>query len=480
MRAAFRLNWINASRRGEGMRLHGCWPAHLLFAALVVAPHAPLPAAQTEAKRPQLLEISLEDAVELASLGSSKVDRTEREARIAALKVKSARAAYFPRVDVAISANQSARGSVVRSSDNAFQQGLVGDFKSGVSVSANVPIDVSGIIARRVRRNRIGENIAELELERARTEMIADTQVAYLQALKAQRSVELDQQVIASIRRLQESATNEAQPIASFLRIELASARQTLNARRGDLEQAQDHLKRSLGLEPEVKLVLSSNLPEPERLESIAVGSGVLSDRKDLEVARKRLDQAELGVVQASDHRRPSVRAGIFLDQFFGGKFVSDTGETSTRNFGLNLSLNFPVLNFDAGQSGNTKKIAELQADQARQDLRDAVRQAEYDLKQARASWARALERTQNLPSAKDASLALTFAERNLLNAPAEEAPSRLAQVSNARTAWRQAEAAAGDAVIELAVAAIRLRKAEGRVLDATDLLAEADQDPRS
>lgn len=110
----------------------------------------------------------------------------------------------------------------------------------------------------------------------------------------------------------------------------------------------------------------------------------------------------------------------------------------------------------------------------------DAVRQAEYDLKQARASWARALERTQNLPSAKDASVALTFAERNLLNASAEEAPSRLAQVSNARTAWRQAEAAAGDAVIELAVAAIRLRKAEGRVLDATDLLAEADQDPRS
>ncbi|HUE79617.1 MAG TPA: TolC family protein [Sphingomicrobium sp.] len=428
----------------------------------------------TAGQQPQQLALSFEDAAELARLGNSRVERAERSAKIAELQVKSAKAAYFPRVDVAVSANQSARGSVFHSQDVAFRQGLIGDFRGGISVSANAPIDIAGIIGRRVQSTRISETIAELELDRARTDTVADTQIAYLTALKAQRAAQLDSQVIASIRQLIGKAAKDSQPIIAFLGLELASARQMANARTAELELTQDGLKRSLGLDPQVPLVLTSNLPEADRLKDIATLAGDLSQRHDLEVARRRVELADLSVKQADDQRRPSIRAGVYLDQYFGGKFVSDTGETSSRSVGLNLSLNFPLLNFDAGQSGNSKKIAQLQAEQARSDWKDLRRQAEYELKQANASWERAVERVSALPNPEHAAQALASAERNLLSAPADMAPTLLAQVTNARSAWRSAEGAAGDAAVDLAIAAIRWRKVEGRVLAPAELLDQS------
>jgi outer membrane protein len=434
---------------------------------------APSASAAQEPLSPNRLELSLDEAAELARMGATRVERAERSARIAELQVKSARAAYYPRVDVAISANQSARGSAFRASDVAFRQGLVGDFRGGVSVNASVPIDIAGIIGRQVKSSRINETIASLEVDRARKETVADVQIAYLAALQAQNALELDRQVIASIRRLIGNAARKAPQVVSFLGLELANSQQLLATRDAALDQAKDNLKRLLGIEPGTDVVLTSTLPAADGLKGLIQdreGASRLDERLDLAIARHRLDQAELTVKRSGDQRKPSIRAGVYLDQFFGGEFVSDTGETSTRSVGLNLSLNFPVLNFDAGQSGNSKKIAKLQAEQARSDLRDARRQAEYEWKQARASWTRAIQRLDVLPNAKDAAKALAFAERNLLSASAEDAPSRLAQLSNARAAWRSAEGAVRDAIVELATAAIRLRKAEGRVIDSAEL----------
>jgi hypothetical protein len=73
----------------------------------------------------------------------------------------------------------------------------------------------------------------------------------------------------------------------------------------------------------------------------------------------------------------------------------------------------------------------------------------------------RALERLEALPVVEQVTRALKFATRSLIVAPAADAPSYLAQLSNAHATWRNAQGAARDAVAELAIAAIRLRKAD-------------------
>jgi hypothetical protein len=74
----------------------------------------------------------------------------------------------------------------------------------------------------------------------------------------------------------------------------------------------------------------------------------------------------------------------------------------------------------------------------------------------------RAENRIRNLPDPNQALQALQRAEQMLLSAPPETAQGLVAQVSNARQAWRSAETATGDAYIDYNNAVFRLERLVG------------------
>lgn len=442
---------------------------HLAGLAILLASASPAPVfGQTrETPAENVLKLSFADAVAIATTRSSAVRRAERSAEIAGIQVRNSKAGYYPALDVSVAANQSAAGSLIRSGDLAFQQRLTGNFIGGASINARVPLDISGIVGRQVKQARIGQDIAGLQLDQARGDAGANAAIAYLTALKARRAADTDRDLIASIDALIARAAKTAPGVAPFLTLELANARQSASLSAAMAETSEDSLRQALALPEDAKLDLVSELAAPAPDPSIDARLDPDS-RADLGVAERMIDQADIAVVQSSDGRRPTVSGGVYYNQLFGGAFVSSAGESSTRNYGLSLNLSLPLLNYDAGRSDNSKRIAALRAAQARDDLDDRRRAAATEVRQARAAYDRARKRLDQLPDPEAAAAALKRAEDALLAAQPADAPALLAQVSNARNAWRAAKSATGDAWAEAAIATIRLRRALG--LDAMDM----------
>ncbi len=129
--------------RGELMRA----AAPFLALALLATPApAALPARDAPTVSRRSIALTLDQALALARARSSDVARARRNAEISRLQVRSARSLYQPSASVTVSANQSARGSVIRFDGDVFRQGVEGNFLGGASLSASLPIDLSGII----------------------------------------------------------------------------------------------------------------------------------------------------------------------------------------------------------------------------------------------------------------------------------------------------------------------------------------------
>jgi outer membrane protein TolC len=124
--------------------------------------------------------------------------------------------------------------------------------------------------------------------------------------------------------------------------------------------------------------------------------------------------------------------------------------------------VNVPLLQWDNGQLQRNRQIAELQRDQADADLEELRERVAYDVRQQLLAVTRAENRIRNLPDADQARQALQRVEEMLLSAPPEAAQGLVAQVSNARQAWRSAETATADAYIDYNNAVFRLKRLVG------------------
>jgi outer membrane protein TolC len=327
-----------------------------------------------------------------------------------------------------------------------------------------MPLDISGSIGRQVEAARIRGDLATLGYEDAQGGALIDIQIAYLTALDAQQLAAIDQAVVGSIEGLKEEAQKSLPAMLPFFDVELATARETLQNSRAAAEQAQDSLKLALRLPLTLDLELTTPLPDFERppIEEQAPTSG----RLDIKMAKRRVDAADLAVEQAKDARRPSLRLGAYATQTLSGRFIDEAGRTTNRDYGLNVALSVPLLNYDAGRNANSVKTSRLLAEQARADLETSKLAAELNIRQAKANLERAEKRLKQLPDPKAAAKALEAATKALFAAPQATAPALLAQVSNARTSWRAAQAAVIDAKTGALIAALRLARALGEPME--------------
>jgi outer membrane protein TolC len=406
--------------------------------------------------------LSLDEAIRLALSRDVDVDRADRSSKIARLQIANARANYLPAASVNVAVNQSATGSTYRTQDVTFRRGLAGNFVGTVNANVSMPIDISGSIGRQVDSAQLANQLAELGLDRARRDALIDVQSAYLSALQAQQMVRIDETIVGSIESLRTRAAKRLPTMLPYFEVELANAREMLRLSRAADDQAQDGLKLALRLPFEQDLDLTSPLPDYERIDR---PDGRETASVDVESAELRLKSAELGIERAKDVRRPSLRVGAYATQTFSGAFIDDAGRTTNRDYGLNIALNLPLFNYDAGRSENSVRTSQLLAEQARIDLDTTRRTTELGVRQARQALQRAEKRLAQLPDPKAAADALGNATKALFAADPATAPALLAQVSNARLSWRSAQASVMDAKVGALVAALRLSKALDRPL---------------
>jgi outer membrane protein TolC len=407
-------------------------------------------------------DLRIDDAVALAQQRSFKAARANRSLRENELRYDNARSQYRPTLTTSAGINQQELDYGWHGNTFAYQVSSLGQFHGNASANLSMPIDVAGVIHRQVVQAGLRQGIASNDAINTALDVTLDVVTAYLNALRAQNNADADEAVSKEIEDLLARAgPNSA--LGSFLRVELANARQTAQTSRENADNAQDGLKQMLRVPPEAQLRLTSDLRgRKEPIDRNDLLERALRMRPDVQSAMLRVKQADTSVEQVSDSRKPTVRVGAFATQEVGGRAIYDGRYDRLRQEGALINVNVPLLQWDNGQLQRNRQIAELQRDQADADLEELRERVAYDVRQQLLAVTRAANRIRNLPDADQARQALQRVEEMLLSAPPEAAQGLVAQVSNARQAWRSAETATADAYIDYNNAVFRLKRLVG------------------
>lgn len=407
-------------------------------------------------------DLSMEDAVALAQQRSFKTARARRSLTQNELRYDNAKSQYLPKLTTNVGINQQARGLAAHGDTYAYQVSSLGQFQSTASADLSMPIDVSGVIGRQVRQANLWRGIASNDVANTALDVTLDVQTSYLNALRAQNSADADERVAKEIETLLTRAGPNS-PLGSFLQVELANARQTAQNSRESADNAQDGLKQLLRVPPEARLRLTSDFRgRKQPIERNGLLERALKTRPDVRSAALRVKQAQTSMQQVSDYRKPTVRVGAFASQqITGGAFYDGSYDRLRQQGGL-VNVNVPLVQWDNGQLRRNQEVARIQSEQADADLEELRERVAYDVRQQLLAVSRAENRIRNLPDPNQALQALQRAEQMLLSAPPETAQGLVAQVSNARQAWRSADTATADAYIDYNNAVFRLKRLIG------------------
>ena len=409
------------------------------------------------------IPLSLEEAVRIGVARSFRAARAKRNEAVADLRGRNARSGYLPRLDAGLSAEHTHRSYAEQGVDYDPYAGR--DFRGGLNSSLWLPIDVSGVVKRQVAQAETQEQISANEVSQTKLDLAFDVQNNYLNALRAQQNVTADERMVQQIADLLDRSRNRAPGVVPFLEVELGNAQQSLTSSRTNADEAQDGLKQSLRMPLETKLRLTTEMTHDSQPDMNGdLLRQAIETRPDIRQARLRVRQADISARQVTDSRKPSVSVGGYLNQDIVGADPMDHDRRRISNRGLGVNVKVPIAQYDGGQLGRQKRIAGLQKEQAQADSEELKERVAYDLRQALLAVERAEARIKSVPDKQQAFAALKRAEEQMLAAPDGQAQSLLAQVSNARGAWRSAETASADADIDYNRALFRLKRTIGVV----------------
>ena len=448
------------------MKLLSAGTAMIVIGALVAAAPANASGAAATPKAATdsgAIPLTLEEAVQIGVARSFRAARAKRNETIADLRGANARSGYLPRLDAGVTGEQNQRSYAEQGVDYDPYAGR--NFRAGLNSSLWFPIDVSGVVKRQVAQAETQEQISANEVSQTKLDLAFDVQNNYLNALRAQQNVTADERVVQQIANLLERARNRAPGVVPFLEVELGNAQQSLTSSRTNADQAQDGLKQSLRMPLETRLRLTTEMTHDSKPETSGdLLQQAMETRPDVRQARLRVRQADISARQVSDSRKPSLSVGGYLNQEIVGADPMDRDRRRISNRGLGVNVRVPIAQYDGGQLGRQKRIAGIQKDQAVADSEELQERVAYDLRQALLAVERAEARIESVPDKQQAFAALKRAEEQMLAAPDGQAQSLLAQVSNARGAWRSAETASADADIDYNRALFRLQRTMGVV----------------
>jgi outer membrane protein TolC len=409
------------------------------------------------------IQLSLEDAVEVGAARSFRIQRSDRNERMSGERLRSTKGLAGPRVDVNLGANQSQRYYDFKGNFdyNQAEPSFLGD----ANAIASYDLDISGVQKRMVRQARLSRESSKIELDQATLDVSTDIRTTYVGALRAQRQVKVDADYVTLIGQLIERARASQPTVIPFLESERLNAVQSLEGSRTSADLALSNLRQILRFPRDQQLELTTELANPQPLPSIdRLLELAVENRNDLKQSQIRLQQARIAKVQATDSRKPSMRASAFATQSYNGDTFTLNGDNHgrTRNAAAVLSFNLPLFQYDGGSLAANRNIANIQAEQALADADGAEERAETEINQVLIGLNSADERLKRLPDVGQSRQSLAQAEAQLLSAPANVAPALLAQVTNARQNWRSSVISRSDARTDYYANYYRLQRSIG------------------
>lgn len=331
--------------------------------------------------------LSLAEALRIAEENNPAYRSAQSEVQVAEAREKQSLGAFLPQVGTSLSLSGAA--SAVRVGEDDFGNPITSDkvvesTRSSTShgLSLDVPIFQRGRMDE-LRAARADEEWATAQVRTERGKLRADVTRRYHDALRAERTIELEEQLLASARERLDATQRlfriAAQGMTEVLgaEVEVARQEQAVEQARGEARKAKLLLGEAMGTLEAADATLSSEptaVFDPAALRADSLVSRALGAHPRVEQAGARVAAADHRLDAARGQRWPTLSARAGYNRSLSGRDYDAVSnflnplDPFDRTFSLGLSVSLPV--FD--QFRTSAQVA--QADAARAQARETLR----------------------------------------------------------------------------------------------------------
>ena len=330
--------------------------------------------------------LTLEQCIQVGLERSTSMRNARLNLAMQELRVKNARAGYFPRITSNGNYDFSDRLDFGFEPEN-YNLGLRGQY----TLWDNGQREGSFAQAKESLTATLSRN------ERTKQDLILDITVAYYDVLKRQELVKVSEEVLArSQENTQRTRRFEEAGILIPADIATAEVREgndelSLLNNRNSLQIAQATLPRLLGLDPGVLLTISVDESYQlyqergtiERVE-MPVEEAIqiaLSTRPEFQERQANIKSQEWSLTLARLQRWPRLNANVDYNVNLDDYLRERENFSDFRSWSAGVSLNFTL--FDGGILGNQVKERQLQLEQTRENASDLERSVALAVRQA-------------------------------------------------------------------------------------------------
>lgn len=422
--------------------------------------------AGTWAQQPAAL--TLQDSVRIALQNSRTLRTVLQDERKANARVREARGAALPQLDV--SANYRRLDRVPKAKFPSFDP-VTGTFTfneieiqpidSGTAtVSLSQVIDVSGVVRTATDAASLYSRIASLDVQRTRNEIVLQVKQAFYDVLRAQELVKVAEEALQNAetrRKLAQAAVDAGvSPKLDVMRAEaaVAAAQQAVIAARNALQLTKAAFNNVLGRrvdEPVELLPADESVPELADFNQYL--QEALSKRPEMIQANLGVSLAEKQVTAAKRDQLPSV---VVRGQW-DFNLKTSTFQPRESSFTTIAALQFKI--WDSGQTQGRIEQARADVDKAKITIENAREGIALEVRNAYLSLQEAREKV----SAAEKGLQAATESLRVARLRYESGVSTQLELSDAELAYTQAEQNLVNARYDLRVAWARLEKAMGR-----------------
>lgn len=360
---------------------------------------------EEEANLPQPL--TLEQCIQLALEESTDMKNAAIDSAIQELRIKNARALYYPELFL------NGRYLVSDRSNQIFDQRLLGaDEGSSVSIGHNYDTGITARYTlwdhgqRRANFDRAKEslNVTDRRNRRIKQNLIFDVTQAYYNVLKTQALVNVDKEVLARSRenreRVEDFVKAGVQIEADIATAQVREANDELNLLNdeNELEIAMANLPRIMGLDPGTLITVAEDTSyqlyrENGKVELIEISlqeaiQQAVENRPEFAEAKARVKQLESDLALAKLGRWPRLNAESTYELSVDDSLDESRNFNDIQNWNITATLNFPI--FDGGVTRRRTQEATLTLEQERETAGDLERSIALEVRQAYLSLKRA------------------------------------------------------------------------------------------
>ncbi len=423
-------------------------------------------AAEASERNPPELTLSLREAIQAAVDNNVNVKLLKERIAAAQAQANTSFGALLPN----ISGYAGGRNQTV----NLGAFGLPPDRLSGLGLRRSVtdPFEVydaratlvqnifSLSLIQRWRAAKSGIDVANLEAEVTKRDVMATVGLLYIEALRADEAVKAREADIELAQQLVKLAKDrKAAGIATGLdvtreEVQLENDRQRLLVAQNEQESARLNLIRTLGIDFEVRLVLTDELKflpvarqSPEQALTIARGQ-----RLELQAQEQRQRLATLSLSSVTSERIPS----LSLAGDYGWIGLKPEDALATRSIGLNFSI--PI--FDGGQRESRISESRSRVRQESIRMKDVSDQITLEVRNALLT----LESSTQQVAVAEKGLELALKELTFARDRFTAGLTTNIEVTNAQTSVARARDNQIEALFRFNASRINLARAKGEI----------------